>query len=141
MKPVVIARVLMVLSATIILLLGLIHLAYTLWGPKFTPRDPAVQLSMAQAPPVITKETSMWRAWVGFNFSHSMGLILFGLVFGYLALAHGEFLFQSRFLLATGLTMLVGYLVLGKLYWFSVPLIGIGISLASYVASIVASRA
>ena len=35
-----------------------------------------------------TKETTMWRCWVGFNASHSMGLILFGLAFGYLALAH-----------------------------------------------------
>src|SRR5438046_6957052 len=30
----------------------------------------------------------MWRAWVGFNASHSMGAMLFGLVFAFLALAH-----------------------------------------------------
>jgi hypothetical protein len=41
----------------------------------------------------------MWRCWVGFNASHSLGLILFGLVFGYLALAHGQLLFRSPFLL------------------------------------------
>lgn len=135
------ARVLMVLSSSIILALGVVHLAYTFWGSKLTPRDPAVQVSMTQVSPVITKETSMWRAWVGFNASHSMGAILFGLIFGYLAVAHAQLLFQSWFLLAVGLVMLSGYFVLGRLYWFSVPFIGISASLASYVASIVASRA
>jgi len=56
----------------------------------------------------------MWRCWVGFNASHSMGLILFGLVFGYLALAHGQLLFQSPFLLVVGLAMLGGFVVLCK---------------------------
>lgn len=135
------ARVLMVLSSSIILALGVVHLAYTFWGHKLTPRDPAVQVAMARVSPVITKETSMWRVWVGCNASHSMGLILFGLIFGYLAMAHAPFLFRSWFLLAVGLTMLSGYFVLGRLYWFNVPFIGISISLVGYVASVVASRA
>jgi hypothetical protein len=131
----------MILSASIILTLGVVHLVYTFWGPKLSPRDPALQVSMSQISPVITKETTMWRAWVGFNASHSMGAILFGLVFGFLALAHGQLLFQSPFLLAVGLAMLVGLAVLGKVYWFSVPFTGISISLACYVASIALSRA
>jgi hypothetical protein len=77
---------------------------------------------MSQISPVITKETTMWRCWVGFNASHSMGLILFGLVFGYLALAHGQLLFQSPFLLVVGLALLGGLVVLCKAYFFSVPL-------------------
>jgi hypothetical protein len=83
----------------------------------------------------------MWRAWVGFNASHSMGLILFGLVFGFLALAHDQLLFQSPFLLVVGLAMLGGYVVLSKVYWFSVPLTGVSISLACYLASIALSLA
>ena len=74
------AKILMVLSATIILTLGVAHLVYTFWGAKLMPRDPALRISMSQVAPVITKETTMWRCWVGFNASHSMGLILFGLV-------------------------------------------------------------
>jgi hypothetical protein len=77
---------------------------------------------------------------VGFNASHSMGLILFGLVFGFLALAHGQLLFQSPLLLVVGVAMLGGLVVLGKVYFFSVPLTGISISLACYVASIALSR-
>ena len=134
------AKILMVLSTSIIFTLGVIHLVYTFWGPKLMPRDPALQISMSQISPVITKETTMWRCWVGFNASHSMGLILFGLIFGFLALAHGQLLFGSPFLLIVGLAMLGGFVVLGKVYFFSVPLTGISISLACYVASIALLR-
>ena len=89
---------------------------------------------------MLTNETTMWRCWVGFNASHSMGLILFGLVFGYLALVHGQLLFRSPFLLIVGLAMLGGIVVLCKVYFFSVPLRGMSISLACYVASIALSR-
>jgi len=82
----------------------------------------------------------MWRCWLGFNVSHSMGLILFGLVFGFLALAHGKLLFHSPFLLVVGLAMLGGFVVLCKVYFFSSPLTSISISLACYVASIALSR-
>ncbi|MFY9938666.1 MAG: hypothetical protein WAK33_17425 [Silvibacterium sp.] len=115
------ARILMVFSASIVLTLGVLHLVSTFWGPSLTPRDPALQISMSQSSPVMTKETTMWRCWVGFNASHSLGLILFGLVFGYLALAHGQLLFRSPFLLVVGLAMLGGLVVLCKVY-FSVGL-------------------
>ncbi len=130
----------MVLSASIVLTLGVFHLVYTFWGPNLTPRDPALQISMSQIAPVITKETTMWRCWVGFNASHSMGLILFGLIFGFLALAHSQLLFQSPFLLVVGLAMLGGLAVLCKVYWFSAPFTSLSISLACYVASIALSR-
>ncbi len=135
-----VARILMVLSASIVLTLGVFHLVYTFWGPNLTPRDPALQISMSQIAPVITKETTMWRCWVGFNASHSMGLILFGLIFGFLALAHGQLLFQSPFLLVVGLAMLGGLVVLCKVYWFNAPFTSLSISLACYVASIALSR-
>jgi hypothetical protein len=130
----------MVLSAGIVLTLGVVHIAYTLWGPNLTPRDPALQISMSQVAPVITKETTMWRCWVGFNATHSLGLILFGFIFGFLALAHGQLLFNSSFLLIVGLAMLAGLVVLSKLYFFSAPLVGMSVALACYVASIVLSR-
>ena len=134
------AKILMFFSASIVLTLGLLHLVSTFWGPSLTPRDPALQISMSQSSPIMTNETTMWRCWVGFNASHSLGLILFGLVFGYLALAHGQLLFRSPFLLVVGLAMLGGFVVLSKVYWFSAPFTFTSISLASYVASIAVSR-
>jgi hypothetical protein len=130
----------MVLSASIIFTLGVVHLVYTFWGAKLTPRDPALEISMSQISSAITKETTMWRACVGFNASHSMGLILFSLVFGYLALVHGQLLFQSPFLPLVGLAMLGGFVVLCKVYFFRAPLTGVCISLACYLASIALPR-
>jgi hypothetical protein len=127
---------LVAVSAGIILLLGLVHLFYTFRGPKLTPRDPALRESMSQVSPVLTRQTTMWKAWVGFNASHSLGAILFGLVYGYLAIAHPGFLFGSPFLLTVGLAMLLAYVVLAKLYWFSIPFMGIGTATALYIAAV-----
>jgi hypothetical protein len=135
------ARLLMVLSASILLTLGTMHLAYTLWGTSFAPRDPALQVSMSRISPVLTKETTMWRCWMGFNVSHSMGLILFSLVYGYLALAHDQHLFRSPFLLLVGLVTLACLIVICRLYFFRAPLIGVSISFVLYVVSISLSRA
>lgn len=131
---------LMTLSALVVLALGVLHLVYTFSGPKLTPRDPALQARMNEVPLVITRQTTVWRAWIGFNASHSMGAILFGLVYGFLANAHPELLFNSPFLLAVGVLMLGGLAVLAKLYWFRIPFAGVVISLACYVLSIVAWR-
>lgn len=126
----------MVVSASILLMLGVFHFVYTFWGANLTPRDPALEISMSQVSPVITNQTTMWRCWVGFNASHSMGLILFGLLFGFLAAAHSELLFHSPFLLVVGLVMLGGLVVLSKVYFFSAPFAGMSVSLACFVASI-----
>jgi len=134
------ARVLMFVSASIVVTLGVVHLVYTFWGPNLTPRDNALQISMSQISPVITNETTIWRCWVGFNASHSMGLILFGLIFGFLAAAHGQLLFHSPFLLVVGLAMLGGFVVLSKIYFFSAPFAGMSVALACYIASIALSR-
>ena len=135
------ARLLMVLSASILLTLGTMHLASTFWGTSFAPRDPALQVSMSRISPVLSEETTMWRCWMGFNASHSMGLILFGLIYGYLALAHDQLLFRSPFLLLVGLVMLACLIVVCRLYFFRAPLIGVSISFVFYVVSIALSRA
>jgi hypothetical protein len=134
------AILLIAASAGIILALGVLHLVYTFFGKKLTPRDSRLLAAMRDTSPVISRRTTMWKSWVGFNASHSMGAILFGLIYGYLALMQSALLFQSAFLLGVGLAMLGGLAVLGKLYWFSVPYIGICISLACYVAAIVFTR-
>jgi hypothetical protein len=97
--------------------------------------------TMKEVSPRLTRETSMWKAWVGFNASHSYGAILFGLVYGYLALANPAAVFGSWFLLLVGLALLLGYCVLGWKYWFSVPFRGIAVSTALYVASLAANWA
>lgn len=135
-----IAKVLMSASASIILILGTLHLVYTFWGPKLTPRDAALQTSMERTSPVISDETTMWRCWTGFNATHSLSLILFGVIYLYLAVRHTEFLFGSTFLLAVGFAMLASLLVISKAYFFSIPLAGVIISLITYAASVVIAK-
>ena len=135
------STVLMLLSAIILLGLGSIHLIYTFAGSRLKPRDAALQARMSQVSPGLTSRTDMWRCWIGFNASHGMGAMLFGLVYGYLALAHHGVLFDSAYLLVIGFLMLGGFLALGKAYWFNVPFLGTGVSLLCYLASIVASWA
>jgi hypothetical protein len=123
-------------SAAIILLLGLAHLLFTFSGPKLMPRDRELQARMQEVAPVISRETTIWKAWVGFNASHSFGAIMFGAIYGYLSLVHAAFLFRSTFLLSLGLLLLCGYLFLGKRYWFRVPFRGILVALALYVLAL-----
>ncbi len=115
-------------SAAIILVLGLAHLGFTFLGRHFIPRDPELRARMEAVSPNITHETSMWKAWIGFNASHSLGAIVFGAVYIDLALAHGALLLHSVFLLALGMASLIGYVVLAKRFWFSAPLRGIGLA-------------
>ena len=133
--------VLVFLSALVIAALGLAHLVFTFRGPKLVPRDPALLEAMKADSPGISTETTMWKAWVGFNASHSMAAILYGLVYGYLALAQSALLFGSVFLPVVGFAMLTGLLFLARRFWFSTPYRGIAFSLVCYVAGQIIARA
>jgi hypothetical protein len=130
---------LMTASAALLLVLGSLHLFYTFSGTKFEPRDKDLLQRMARTSPVISRKTTMWKAWVGFNASHSFGAILFGLVYGQMAIAQSQLLFGSPYLLSVGFLLLLGYAFLGKRYWFSVPFRGISIALVFYTAAIFVS--
>jgi hypothetical protein len=130
-----------VASAVIVFALGGLHLLYTFRGPKLLPRDRSVRAQMEGSALVITRETTVWKAWIGFNASHSFGAMLFGAVYADLAWAHPEVLGASPFLLAVGGALLLGYAWLGRRYWFSVPFRGLvlagtlyGIGVATLVA-------
>jgi hypothetical protein len=126
------AAVLIALGAAVVLLLGSAHLLFTFHGNKFDPREPELKAGMMAVSPVISRQMTMWQAWIGFNYSHSFGAILFGLVYGYLSLWHGDFLFQSWFLLGLGLLLLLAFMVVGKIYWFSTPFRGILLATTLY---------
>ena len=130
------AQSLVLFSAAIGLVLGSAHLVYTFVGSKLKPRDPTLQTHMSQVQLVLTRETTVWKAWIGFNASHSLGIILFGAVYSYLAVTYPTTLFQSTFLVALGGVFLFTFVILAKVYWFSVPFAGVVLAFASYVAGI-----
>lgn len=127
-------------SAAVLLLLGLLHLLYTFRGPRLHPKDPDLTTKMMIVSPVITRETTVWRIWVGLNASLGIGLILFSAVYGYLAVCQSVFLFRSWFLLTLGMAVLLSYAAVSKLYFFSAPFRGIVLSGILYLVGIVASR-
>lgn len=131
-----VAILLMVLAAAIIAGLGTAHLWLTFRGPKLLPRDRSVQQAMQGSSLHITQQTTVWRAWLGFNASHSLGAMLFGLIYGYLALRHADWLFASVFLLGLGLLFLLSFWLLARLYWFRTPLLGISLALVLYLSSL-----
>ncbi len=135
-EAIVTPGLLILLSAIILALLGTGHLILTYRGPKLRPRDDAVQKAMEEVSPVIAAQTTMWRCWKGFNASHSIGAILFGLVFGYLALFQEAVFFESPFLQGVGLVTLCAYVVLARLYWFVTPLAGLSLALFFYAAGL-----
>ena len=128
------SQILIFASAAIVLTLGTIHLIFTFTSNKFLPRDKALAEQMKNVAPVISKQTTMWRAWIGFNASHSLGAMLFGLVYAYLALFHIQFLSQARFLLLVGILFLGSLVILARRYWFSIPFVGTVSATIAFVA-------
>ena len=132
------ASPLLAASASIIFALGAAHFLITFRGHKLYPRDATLHSRLTEVSPVITSETTMWKAWVGFNASHSFGAMLFGLVYGHLALVQSHVLWDSPFLLSVGLLLLGGYVILGRRYWFRIPLRGIVLATVLYALALVA---
>ena len=128
------ARLLIFASAAIVFLLGSIHMAYTFFTSKFDPRDRDLRARLDAVSPVITKQTTFWRAGIGFHASHSAGVMFFGVLYAWLAIVQPVLLFQSPFLAGLGLLLLVHWLVLARLYWFSIPFRGIALALVLYVS-------
>lgn len=127
------SQTLITISASIFLLLGTMHLIYTFTSRKFSPRDADLETQMQLVAPRISRQTTMWRAWTGFNASHSLGAMLFGLIYAYLAIFQFALLSHSLFLAVLGGAFILSFLLLAKLYWFRIPLLGIGISLLFYL--------
>ena len=76
----VLASLLVTASAAIVGVLGALHLLYTFHGTKLLPRESGVRETMESSGLELTQQTTVWRAWIGFNASHSLGALLFGLV-------------------------------------------------------------
>lgn len=130
------AALLVAAAGAILLLLGSLHLLYTFVGPKLRPRDPALQERMQAVAPGISASSTMWNFWVGFNVSHSLGVMLFGLVYGYLALNFPALLFASHFLSLLGLLTLLAFAATAWRYWFRAPLTGVLIALVLYASGL-----
>ncbi len=123
-------------SATVVGLLGAAHLVFTFAGRRLLPSDPALRTAMQASTLVITRQTSVWRAWLGFNASHSLGALLWAAVYGHLAWVSPDRLFNSAYLQGLGAVVLVSYVVLAWRYWFDMPLRGLSLALLLYLTGL-----
>lgn len=136
-----IAQFLWIAGSLIFLWLGTAHLYYTFFTNRFLAKNSETVEGMKNTHPLLTNRTTMWNAWVGFNASHSMGAIFFGVINIILASQYLYVLKDSfSMLLLTFVTGLF-YLYLAKEYWFKIPLIGIAVAVVCYgVATILMLR-
>jgi hypothetical protein len=130
--------ILLILGGAVFGVLGALHAIYTLLDlrnpRRLVPADPAVAQAMATSALRLSGgRTDMWRAWIGFNFGHSLGVLL---------VAGLAFWAGSRFNtlpvgVITPVLTLIGclYLVLALLYWFRVPAIGVAIGTSCFAAA------
>jgi len=133
----VISQVLYISGALIFGILGFVHLIYTFFTDKFNAHNPDVTEAMKSTSPNITKETTVWRAWVGFNASHSLGAILFAAIYIPLAFSHIQFIANNNWFAVLPSIVGISYLILAKNYWFKIPFFGILISTICFVGAFV----
>jgi len=123
------------LGSLIMIILGSIHLFYTFFSNKFSSKNENLISEMKASYPVLTKETTMWRAWTGFNASHSSGAIFIGIINFYWAWEYFTLFESDHFFLIFNILTIGFYVWLAKKYWFKIPFIGILITLLCYVLS------
>ncbi len=121
------------------LLLGTAHALHTPRLPNerkgLSPADPSLAESMARSRLLLTARTDMWRAWVGFNLSHSLGAVLFGVLVVLVGRTSASFGSDAALFLPLAALVSVAYLSLGIAYWFRTPIIGIAVSVFLFLAA------
>ena len=100
-----------------------------------SPADPRLIETMSTATVRLTRRTTMWLAWIGFNLSHSLGAVLFGLVV--LLVGRSDMSFRAEAPYFGPLAVIVSgvYLVLAVRYWFRTPIVGCGLSFVLFFLS------
>jgi len=128
-------QILLIIGASIFGLLGTAHLIYTFFTDKFSSLDPSVADAMKGTSPKLTRQTTMWRAWIGFNASHSLGAMFFAAIYIPLTLHHFDVVRGSLWFSLLPVVLSVCYLALAKLYWFKIPFVGIFTALICFALS------
>ncbi len=123
-------------GGAIFCLLGMLHALYMLMDlrrpRRLVPGDPALIAAMADSRVRLAGDaTDMWRAWIGFNLSHSLGALLFGataIVWPVIALGHDALAWLPA-------AVAVLYLAIGLRFWFSLPNAGIAAATLAFVVA------
>lgn len=129
------AKYLWEIGSSIFAILGTLHLFYTFFSDKFSSRNEKMVDEMKTSHINLTKETTIWKAWIGFNASHSSGAMFIGIINFYLAVEYFAIFQSSHFFFLFNILTVGFYVWLAKKYWFKIPFIGILTTLICYLLS------
>lgn len=133
-------RILFIVGAAPFLVLGLIHAVYSAHDAvrprRIVPRDPAVIDAMRGAPLRLSPQTDTWRAWIGFNLSHSLGAVVFAAACLYLAIGYPATLESMFTLRLAAFAVALVYAGLARAYWFTTPFWGSAFGAAAFAGSL-----
>jgi hypothetical protein len=133
------SRYLYLAGAVPFLMLGVAHVLHTPTKPGqargLSPRDPSLASAMTSSPVRLTGATTVWKAWVGFNLSHSLGAITFALYVLLTARDAVIYLFEAPVAVPLAAAIALGYVILAWKYWFRIPLAGAALALALFVSA------
>jgi hypothetical protein len=129
------AKYLWEIGSLILVILGAIHIFYTFFSNKFSSKNKNLISEMKSSSPILTKETTMWRAWIGFNASHSSGVIFIGILNFFLAIKYFTTFQSEHFFFIFNILTIAFYVWLAKKFWFRIPFIGISLTFICYVVS------
>lgn len=134
-----IARWLFIAGAVPFLLLGAAHAFATPTRKNqrkgLSPRDPSLPETMEASALGLTSRTNVWLAWVGFNFSHSLGAVLFGAVVLINGRSQASFGVNAPIFVPFAVIVSAAYLVLALRYWFRTPIAGCAASFLLFALS------
>lgn len=133
------ARYLWGSGAIFLVILGSIHLYYTFFTNKFSSRNLRMVDEMKSSFPNLTRKTTLWKAWIGFNASHSAGGIFIGLSNFYIAANYFLIFNRDHVFFLFNILTIGFYLWLAKRYWFGIPFFGILAALICFILSYILS--
>jgi len=122
-----------------LLQLGITHNVFMLLDTRkprrIVPHDKDLIDKMKASTLRLTPETDMWRAWVGFNYSHGLGIIAISSFYLYMALFQFEALQSLPIIQYAAPVLAACYVILAWQYWFKIPLIGATLSMVLFAAA------
>jgi hypothetical protein len=132
-------QLLIIIAALPFLLFGVGHGTLTLRDlrhPKaFTPPDATLRQAMQQSSIRFRRDINLWRAWLGFNLTHSLGLGVFGATFLYVGILAPSVFASSLLVQSFAVVVSAAYLVVSIKYFFLHPVIGSAIGLVCFLAA------
>lgn len=133
------SKILFISGTAPFIVLGLIHWIYTFMlmrkPGKLSPRDDSARVAMQNTHLRITNQNTMWNAWIGFNHSHSIGAVFFGLIYLVMALQDFNALAANTILIRIAVIVPLIYLWVAIRFWFRIPMIGIAAGAACLLTS------